>query len=342
MVAATHESRTELLVVGIVKPAIVDALADRFTLHILDEAAEPERLLHTVGPRIRAAVVTGATATLDDTMMARLPRLEFVASFGVGYDNIGIRHAVDHGIVVTHTPDVLSEEVADTAIGLLLCTVRELTKAERFLRDGQWLKGRYPLTAATLRNRTVGMIGLGRIGRAIARRLDGFAVPVVYHSRRPAPDAPYRYYDRLIDMARDVDTLLAIVPGGPLTERMIDAEILAALGPDGIVINMARGSVMDDEALIRALRERSILAAGLDVFNNEPNIAAGYLTLDNVTLFPHLGSGTLFTQGQMEQLVVDNILAWADGRPPLTPVPETPVPETPWQTATGGHPVAER
>jgi lactate dehydrogenase-like 2-hydroxyacid dehydrogenase len=258
--------------------------------------------------------------------MARLPRLEIVASFGVGYDNIDTAYASRHGITVTHTPDVLTEEVADTALGLLLCTVREFPQAERYLRAGRWLKAHYPLTTATLRDRTVGIVGLGRIGLAIARRLDAFSVPVVYHSRREKPDVPYRHYARLVDMARDVDTLIVMTPGGADTKNLINAEILDALGPRGILINMARGSVVDDAALIKALQEKRIHSAGLDVFVNEPDVPRAYLDMDHVVLFPHLGSATVHTRRRMEQLVVDNLAAWAAGRPPLTPVPETPWP----------------
>jgi lactate dehydrogenase-like 2-hydroxyacid dehydrogenase len=318
--------KTDVLLVGVPKRLIVDALKDRFSLHILKEAKDPQAMLAELAPRLRAAVVTGAPDKLDDAMMARLPKLEFVSSFGVGYDNIGVRQAAAGGVIVTNTPDVLNEEVADTTLGLLLCTVREFHKAERFVRDGQWLKGQYPLSRATLRNRTVGIIGLGRIGKAIARRLDGFQVPVVYHSRNPQPDVPYKYYSKLVDMARDVDTLIVITPGGPETRHLIDAGVLKALGPDGIVINMARGTVVDDDALIAALRDKTIYAAGLDVFVNEPEVPKGYLELDNVTLFPHLGSASAETRRAMEQLVVDNLIAWADGKPPLTPVPETPWP----------------
>jgi hypothetical protein len=209
---------------------------------------------------------------------------------------------------------------------LLLCTVREFPQAERYLRAGKWREKSYPLTKATLRNRTVGFVGMGRIGQAIAHRLDAMKVPVVYHSRRAAAGVPYRHYAKLIDMARDVDILLAIVPGGAETRNMIDAQVLAALGPDGILINMARGSVVDEAALIKALKDGAILAAGLDVYLREPDVPAELIAMKNVVLFPHLGSGSVYTRAQMDQLVVDNLIAWADGKPPLTPVPETPWP----------------
>src|SRR5262249_19179836 len=214
------------------------------------------------------------------------------------------------GITVTNTPQVLTEEVADTAIGLLLNTVREFPQAERYLRAGKWIEKAYPLTKGTLRDRTVGLVGMGNIGKAIARRLDAFGVPVVYHSRRQQPDVSYRYYPDLAAMARDVDVLLLIVPGGPETKHLINEKVIEALGPEGYVINMARGSVVDDEALIKALREKKIFAAGLDVYVNEPEVPKEYIALDNVVLFPHLGSATIHTRTAMDQLVVDNLVAW--------------------------------
>jgi lactate dehydrogenase-like 2-hydroxyacid dehydrogenase len=257
-------------------------------------------------------------------LLARLPRLEIVASFGVGYDHIDAAAAAKRGIIVTHTPGVLTEEVADTALGLLLCTVRELPQAERYLRAGKWLEREYPLTKASLRNRSVGLLGMGRIGRAIARRLEAFGVPIAYHARQPRPDLAYRHYPDLIEMARAVDILLVIVPGGPATRNLIDAKVLEALGPEGILINMARGSVVDEPALIEALKQGKIMAAGLDVFAKEPHVPKDLIAMENVVLFPHLGSASKFTREKMDQLMVDNILAWAAGKPPLTPVPETP------------------
>jgi lactate dehydrogenase-like 2-hydroxyacid dehydrogenase len=216
--------------------------------------------------------------------------------------------------------------VADTAIGLLLCTVRELPQAERYLRAGKWRERAYPLTRATLRNRTVGMVGMGRIGKAIARRLDAFGVPVVYHSRRPQAGVGYRHYPDLVAMAREVDTLMVIVPGGTATRNLINAEVLRALGPSGILINVARGSVVDEPALIKALQDRTIHAAGLDVFADEPAVPDELVAMENVVLLPHVGSASLHTREKMDQLVVDNLLSWFAGRGPLTPVPETPWP----------------
>ena len=317
--------KAEVLLIGVPKKLIVEGLKEAFTVHVLADAKDAEALIAEVGARVRGAAVTGAPHALDGARMARCPRLEIVASFGVGYDNIDVKYAAEHGITVTNTPDVLTEEVADTALGLLLCTVREFPQAERFLRAGKWQQGQYPLTKATLRDRTVGMVGMGRIGKAIARRVEAFGVPVVYHSRKPATDVSYRYYPKLLDMARDVDTLIVITPGGAETKHMINAQVLEALGPNGILINMARGSVVDEQALIKALQEKKIYSAGLDVFLKEPEVPKELLAMDNIVLFPHLGSSTVYTRRKMEQLVVDNLLAWAAGKPPLTPVPETPV-----------------
>jgi lactate dehydrogenase-like 2-hydroxyacid dehydrogenase len=208
----------------------------------------------------------------------------------------------------------------------LLCTVREFVQAERYVRAGKWPQKNYPLSKATLRDRTVGMVGMGRIGQAIARRLAALQVPVVYHSRRPAAGLSYRYYSNLIDMARDVDVLMVITPGGAETKNLINAEVLSALGPNGILINMARGSVVDEPALIKALHEKTILSAGLDVFAREPEVPPELIAMDHVVLFPHLGSASVATREKMDQLVVDNLLAWGAGKPPLTPVAETPWP----------------
>jgi lactate dehydrogenase-like 2-hydroxyacid dehydrogenase len=311
--------KPDVLLLGPAKPVVVNGLVAAFKVHRLPEQ-DAAAALAAIAPRLRAIAVSSVTDRVDAAMMARLPRLEIVSTFGVGYDHIDAAWAGQHGIVVTNTPDVLTEEVADTAIGLLLCTVREFVQAERFVRAGKWLERGYPLSTATLRNRTVGLVGMGRIGKAIGRRLDGMSVPVAYHSRRKAADVSYRYYPNLIEMARAVDVLLVIVPGGAETRNLINREVLEALGPDGILINMARGSVVDEPALIKALQDKTILTAGLDVFANEPHVPAELIAMDQVVLFPHLGSASTYIRTQMDQLVVDNLLAWAAGKPPLTPV----------------------
>src|SRR5262245_18489888 len=314
--------KAEVLLLGPSKKVIVDGLAAAFTVYQARTAAEAEPMLADAAPRLRAIAVAGPPGRVEGGLMERLPRLEIVSSFGVGYDNIDAKWAGQHGIVVTNTPDVLTEEVADTAIGLLLCTVRQFPQAERYLRAGKWPQGDYPLSHS-LRDRTVGVVRLGRIGKAIARRLDAMKVPVVYHTRRPQADVPYRHYPDLVAMAREADVLLVITPGGAETRNLINAEVLKALGPSGILINMSRGSVVDEEALVAALKDKTILTAGLDVFAKEPHVPQALIDMDHVTLFPHLGSASVHTRRAMEQLVVDNLLAWNAGKPALTPVPET-------------------
>jgi lactate dehydrogenase-like 2-hydroxyacid dehydrogenase len=319
-------AKPDVLLIGNRKPVLMAGLEPVTTLHFWLEAKDQDAFIKEVGNKIRAMAVAYTNQRVSPEFMQRFPKVEQISSFGVGYDHIDAKWAGEHGIVVTNTPEVLNEEVADTALGLLLCTVREFPQAERYLRAGKWLKSHFPLSKATLRNRTVGMVGMGRIGKAIARRLEAFGVPVVYHSRNPQAGVKYKYYPKLVEMARDVDTLMVIVPGGPSTANMINAEVLKALGPNGILINMARGSVVDEPALIEALKSRTIYSAGLDVFAKEPQVPQELLEMEQVVLLPHLGSSTEVTRAAMDQMVVDNLLAWVAGKPPLTPVPETPYP----------------
>jgi lactate dehydrogenase-like 2-hydroxyacid dehydrogenase len=318
--------KADILLLGPPRPLVVDALSAAANVHKLAETKDRNALFAELAQRVRAMAVCGPVEPINEALMSRFPCLEIVSSFGVGYDHVDAKWAGAHGVTVTNTPDVLNEEVADTALGLLLCTVREFPQAERYLRAGKWVEKSYPLTKATLRDRRVGMVGMGRIGKAIARRLDAFGVPVVYHARNPQAGVAYRHYPSLLDMARDVDTLVVIVPGGASTQNMINTAVFEALGPNGILINMARGSVVDEPALIQALRDRKIMSAGLDVFVNEPNVPKELIEMENVVLFPHLGSASVATRRAMDQLMVDNLLAWAAGKPPLTPVAETPWP----------------
>ena len=318
------DEKPDILLVGPSKPLLAEGLEAAFTVHRMMEAEDREASLNSVAGRVRALAVTYTNQKLDAAFMQRFPRLELVSSFGVGYDHIDAKWAGGHGIVVTNTPGVLDEEVADTTLGLLLCTLREFPQADRFLRAGKWERGPYPLSPTTMRDRTMGVVGMGRIGQAIARRLEAFRVPIVYHSRRPQAGVPYKHYPVLLDMAREVDVLIIIVPGGAETRNMINAEVLEALGPSGVVINMARGSVMDEPALMAALRDKKIFAAGLDVFANEPKVPQELIEMENVVLLPHLGSASVYTRAAMDKLVLDNLLSWASGKGPLTPVPETP------------------
>ena len=220
---------------------------------------------------------------------------------------------------------MLTEEVADVAMGLLISTLREFVKADRYLRSGLWQTQSYPLSVGSLRDRKVGIVGMGRIGQAIGRRLEASLVPVSYHSRNKSSAVSYKHYPDLMEMAKDVDTLIVIVPGGASTAKMINADVLKALGPRGVLINVARGSVVDEPALVAALKSGTILAAGLDVFANEPNVPDELKAMQNVVLLPHIGSASVVTRNAMDQLVVDNLKNWFAGKAPLTPVPETPV-----------------
>jgi lactate dehydrogenase-like 2-hydroxyacid dehydrogenase len=260
---------------------------------------------------------------MDAALIDRLPALEMIAGYGVGYDTIDAAHAASKGIVVTNTPDVLSEEVADVTIGLLLNTVRELPRAEAYLRAGNWAKGgAYPQTRLTLRGRSVGIYGLGRIGLEIARRIEAFGLPVSYHSRSRKEGVSYAYSASLKELAASVDTLIVAVPGGDATDRTVDAGILAALGPDGVLINIGRGSVVDEPALIAALSDGTIAAAGLDVFADEPHVPEELLALPNASLLPHVASASIATRNAMADLAADNLVQWFEKGSVLTPVPE--------------------
>ncbi|TGT73433.1 MULTISPECIES: 2-hydroxyacid dehydrogenase [unclassified Mesorhizobium] len=278
-----------------------------------------------VTEEMRAAVRGIASyAGINAAMIDALPNLEIIASFGVGYDSVDANHAARCGVMVTNTPDVLTEEVADTAIGLLINTVRELYAAEKWLRDGDWVKkGNYPLSRLTLRGRSVGIFGMGRIGRAVARRLEAFGLPIAYHNRRKVEDLPYQYHATLKGLAEAVDTLICIAPGGASTQKAINAEILSALGSNGVFVNIGRGSAVDETALAAALESGTIAAAGLDVFADEPNVPRALLEAANASLLPHVGSASVHTRRAMADLCVDNLVAWFTERRPLTPVPET-------------------
>lgn len=307
-------------------PSVTAALDANFPLVRLWEAADPEAELAAVAPGIRAVAVAGH-ATVDAALMERLPRLEIVAGFGVGYDNIDAAWAGRHGIVVTHTPGVLDEEVADTALGLILNAVRQLPAAERYLRAGHWTRQPFPLSAS-LRGRTAGIFGLGRIGKTIASRCEAFGLKVVYHGRSRQEGVPYPFFPTLAGLAEACDILVAVAPGGAATRNLIDAAVLRALGPDGILINVGRGTVVDEDALVEALRRGTIRGAGLDVFADEPHVPEALLAMDHVVLLPHVGSASQHTRDAMGRLVVDNLVSWAARKGPLTPVPETPWPGT--------------
>ena len=285
------------------------------------ERADAALLSGDVAGKVRG--VAGMTV-INAAFIDALPKLEIIASMGVGYDGVDARHAGTRGVMVTNTPDVLTEEVADTALGLLINAVRELPRAEQYLRQGRWENdGNYPLTAATLRGRRVGIFGMGRIGIAIARRIEAFGLSVAYHNRRQVEGVPYAYHATLLGLAHAVDTLISVAPGGAATEKAVNAEVLAALGPNGVFVNIGRGSTVDEEALIAALANGVIRGAGLDVFGREPHVPQALIDLPNASLLPHVGSASVHTRNAMADLVVDNLMSWFSGKGPLTPVVET-------------------
>lgn len=278
-------------------------------------------------PRIRALATFGHVP-VDAALLDRLPALETVANYGVGYDTVDAQAAAARGVIVTHTPDVLTDEVADLTMGLLLATLRALPKADAFLRAGDWADGPFPLSPLTLRGRRVGMLGYGRIGQAVARRLEGFDVPIAYHARSRR-ETPHAYHATPLDLAEAVDTLICSLPGGDGTRHVIDGALLDALGPDGVVVNIGRGSSLDEATLANALKGGRIAAAGLDVFEDEPRVNAGLLEAPNTVLLPHIGSATRATRQAMGQRLLDNLSGWFKDQCPPSPVPETPLPDGP-------------
>ncbi len=274
-------------------------------------------MLNRCGATIRAVVGAGGT-DYGEAILRRLPQLEIISVFGVGYDGVPLEYCRARGIRVTNTPDVLTDDVADIAIALLLMTSRRLVMANRFLRAGRWPEGAFGLAVA-LRGKTAGIFGLGRIGKAIAHRLEAFGMKIAYHGRAPQP-VPFAFYDSLTDLARASDFLVVACPGGFETKHKINAEVLAALGPEGTLINIARGSIVDEAALVVALKNGTIKAAGLDVFENEPNVPAELLKLENAVLLPHVGSATRETRAEMADLVVRNLDAHFAREPLMTPV----------------------
>ncbi len=302
-------------------PIVQAELEKDFTVHKLFEAEDTASLLAEVGPKIRGVAL--GFGPFGPDQLKDLPNVEISAGFGVGYDHVDVAACLEAKVTVTHTPNVLNEEVADTAIGLLLMTVRELGQAEQWVRNGNWAERKpYPLTQATLQGRTLGIFGLGRIGKAIAKRAEAFGLTVHYHGRTRQNNISYPYHANLKDMAAACDTLMVVAPGGASTQHAVDAEVLKALGPTGIVINVGRGTVIDEAALIEALQTETIYGAGLDVFEEEPNVPADLLALPRVTVLPHVGSASQATRNAMGQLVVDNLKSWFASGEAVTPVPE--------------------
>jgi len=304
-------------------PLIAEELSKQFSVFKLWEYPDERAFLTDNARKIRAIAGSIHVRRVDETFMKLFPNLQIVSNFGVGIDGVDIAYASRNNIIVTNTPDVPTEEVADLAIGLLLSTVRQLPQADAYLRAGKWLNGAFRPTA-TLRGRTMGILGLGRIGKAIAKRAESFGIKIAYSGRSKQADVDYPFYGDLAAMARDVDTLMIVAPGGESTRRIVNKDVIDALGPNGVLINVSRGTIVDETALIEALKANKILGAGLDVFEYEPKVPADLIAMDNVVLLPHVGSASIEARRAMGQLTIDNIIAFAAGKGPLTPIPETP------------------
>jgi lactate dehydrogenase-like 2-hydroxyacid dehydrogenase len=311
--------KPDVLVVGELMPYAMQKLAEGYTLHKLYEAGDKEAFLREVGGRIRAFATDGhygATAAEIDAC----PNLGIIGCCGAGTDNIDVEYARRKGIPVTNTPGVLNEDTANLAVALLLATTRGLVVHDRYAREGRWKREGDPPLARSIYDRRAGLVGLGRIGRTIAEKLGAFRVEVAYHARHKGSDVPYPYYSDLVALARDSDFLILAVPGGAATKGLVDREVIDALGPEGILINVGRGSVVDEAAMVAALQEGRLGGAGLDVFANEPNIPQALTTMDNVVLQPHLGSATVETRRAMDDLLLANLAAHFNSRPLLTPL----------------------
>jgi lactate dehydrogenase-like 2-hydroxyacid dehydrogenase len=319
-------SEFELLMPAFLTDFLADGLSKNHTLHKLWEAPDSAAKILEVKDRVRCLISGGiGRFKVNADFIAQFPHVELIAHMGVGYDLVDATYASAHGITVTNTPGVLDEDVADIAMALLLDATRQVPQSDAFLRAGKWLAGTFPLTA-TLRGRTMGILGLGRIGKAIAHRAEAFGIKIAYHGRSQQEGIAYPYYDSPVSLARVCDILMVVAPGGAETHHMVNQGVLEALGPDGILINVARGSLVDEATLIKALREKVILAAGLDVFEAEPKVPQALIECENTVLLPHVGSATHYTRRAMAQLVIDNVDAWTAGKGPLTPVAETPWP----------------
>jgi len=310
--------KPEIIVTGKIFQPTQDALDQSFTCHKLYEAADRAAFLRQHAPKVRALATFGP-AGADAALMDQLPKLEIISNFGVGVDAIDLAAAAKRKVIVTNTPDVLNDCVADTSMALVLNTLRRFPQAENYLRAGQWgTRGAYPLTTS-LGGKTLGVLGLGRIGEAIARRAEAFGMKIRYHNRSRKKVA-WPYEPNVVSLAKNADVLLIAAPGGPETLRIVNAAVLDALGPRGYVVNIARGSLIDEPVLLRYLREGRIAGAGLDVFDNEPRIDPAWFAVENAVLVPHVGSATVETRTAMGALQVENLRLHFAGKPVKTPV----------------------
>jgi lactate dehydrogenase-like 2-hydroxyacid dehydrogenase len=315
---AKSNTKPVVLLVGDYPAWDMEALERNYIVHRYWEAADKQALLREVAPHVRA-VATRGDLGISAELVNALPNLELVACNGVGTDAIAFDATRPRGIAVTNTPDVLNDDVADLALALMLAIARHIPQADRYTRSGAWARANYPLLTR-MSGKRLGLLGIGRIGQAIAKRAEAFGMSVAYHARTKRSDVAHLYFETAVGLAKESDFLVAIVPGGEATKNLVNADVLFALGTKGFFINVARGSVCDEEALLKALEAKQIAGAALDVYWNEPRINRRFFALENVVLHPHGGSATIETRRAMGQLVRDNLAAHFAGQPLLTPV----------------------
>lgn len=313
--------KPELLFYGSPKPGMMDLLSPKFNITNAKDISDDVTYWEEKATEVVAIVMTGH-GNLSDDLMAKLPALKIISSFGVGYDSIDAVSAAKRGIVVSHTPNVLNADVSNTAIMLMLAVSRSLVVDDAYLRAGRWLKdGAAPLRQS-MDGRKVGIVGLGRIGLEIGRKLEAFDMDISYHTRSKKNGAAYRYYPNLIEMAKDVDFMVVITPGGAATDKLISRDVMNALGKNGTLINIARGTVVDEAEMVKALQDGRLGGAGLDVYEAEPKVPEALFALDNVVLLPHVGSATIGTRQAMSDLVIENLFSFFDTGKAVAPVPE--------------------
>ena len=309
----------DLLQVAQVPPSLIERLAKEHTIHDFIDPADPDKLLEEIGSRIKGIIASGIKGP-NANLINRLENLELIASFSVGFDATDVVAAQARGVIVTHTPEVLTGDVADLAMAFILMLPRRIGESERFLRDGKWLKGRMDL-GTTVRGKRLGILGLGRIGMAVARRAEVFGLQIGYHDIKPMGDMTYQSYPGAVELAQSSDILLVTCEGGETNRGLVDAVVLDALGPNGFIVNTARGPIIDQDALVKALLDERIAGAALDVFDGEPAVPEAMIGMENVVLTPHIASSTHETRRAMGDLVYANIRAHFDGKAVLTPVP---------------------
>lgn len=307
-----------ILALGTLLPAEMEELERSFSVIRLAKESDPEATLQEHRNDI-VGIIASPMKKVNRHLIEALPNLEIISQFGIGVDNIDLQAAKERHVAVTNTPDLVTNDTADIALSLLLSCARRTVEGDAYVRVGHWVNGPMPL-GVTLTGKTVGIVGLGRIGQAVARRASAFDMNVIYYGRHEKPEFSYSYYPELMKLAEDSDFMILTVSGGPETRHLVNIDVLKALGPEAFLINVARGSVIDEEALLIALRNKDIAGAGLDVFDNEPHVPEALYTMDNVVLLPHIGTATAETRKKMGQLVIENLRAHFDGNPLKTPV----------------------